>query len=388
MTTPYLITYRDVIDHLNHYVRGGAQDAEQTDLREAIQFAYRDFALGREWRYFLSEYRAQLEAAYTTGTVAYDHTGGAYERQLTLTGGSWPDWAAYGRVILGGIVYDVEQRQSYSVLTLTAANNPGADVASGATYTLYRSHYTLPSDFRSLTRPLAEQNDAYLRYVDPADWQYLEHVAPNTASSPIYWTLVGDPNFVGSMAIAVQPYLTTAQGIRFTYQRDPRPLRYSGYAASEYAGTISASLASTTVTGSGTAFTTGMIGSVLRLTSSGDYPSGLNGLNPFDEQKIITAVASATSLTIDTPTTAAYSAKKYVISDYIDLFPGYINCFYDLAAYRLAQLRNRSDLVLRRELYKASRLRAQAADAMLLRPVDGGARSTGEWSAPLGDDVA
>lgn len=387
MATPYLITYRDVIDHLNHYVRGGAQDAEQTDLREAIQFAYRDFALGREWNYFTSEYRVQLEAAYTTGTVAYDHTGGTYERQLTLTTGTWPTWSAFGRVVLAGVVYEVEDRKSASVITLTAANNPGADIASGTSYTIYRSHYTLPSDFRALYQPLAEQNDACLRYVDPSDWQYLEHVDQNTASYPIYWTITGDPNFVGSMALVTQPYVTAAQGIRFVYQRDPRPLRYSGYAANDYVGTVTASSGSTAITGTSTAFTVGMVGSVIRFTSGTDYPTGLNGLNPFDEQKIITAFSSTTGITVDSALDNSYTTKKYVISDYIDLFPGYINCFYDLAAYRLAQIRNRPDLALRRELYKSARLRAQAADSMLLRTV-GGARSAGAWDAPLGDDVA
>ena len=37
---------------------------------------------------------ATCSTAYLTGTVAYDHQGGTYDRLLTLTDGTWPAWAA------------------------------------------------------------------------------------------------------------------------------------------------------------------------------------------------------------------------------------------------------------------------------------------------------
>lgn len=72
---------------------------------------------------------------YSTGTVAYDHTGGANERQLTLSGGTWPTWAKLpGRVFINDDWYALNTRVSDTVVTLTSGDNPGSDIAAGASY--------------------------------------------------------------------------------------------------------------------------------------------------------------------------------------------------------------------------------------------------------------
>jgi hypothetical protein len=89
----------------------------------------------------------------------------------------------------------------------------------------------------------------------------------------------------------------------------------------EHAGTVTNTAASTTVTGTDTAFTEAMIGSVIRLSrNSNEEPTGSDGANPAAVERIITAVASATSLTVDEAIAAANTTGvKYVISDPIDV---------------------------------------------------------------------
>lgn len=68
---------------------------------------------------------------YSTGTVVYDHTGGANERQLTLTSGTWPTWAKLpGRIFINNDWYSLDTRVSDSIVTLRITDNPGSDVSS------------------------------------------------------------------------------------------------------------------------------------------------------------------------------------------------------------------------------------------------------------------
>lgn len=370
MASVTLLTYYDLISHLMNFTRGGGMDAEQSDYRDAIQHAFRDLVQGREWRYLFAEYRLALDAPYTTGTIAYDYTGGTYERMVTLTSGTWPTWAALGRITIAGITYDVEDRKSSTVITLTANNCPAADIAASTAYALYHNVYSLPIDFRSIYEPMSETSEGIMQYLEPDQWQHLELRDPSSSGSPIFWTIMGDPNFLGQMAIVVQPNASTAQGIRFLYQRELRPLRFTGYDAADYVGTVSGTVGGTTITGSATAFADRHVGSVIRFTQSTETgfngnPTGMSGLNPFTEQKIITARANATSISVDSPLEETYLAKKYTISDPLDLYPAMVNALLRGAEYQLSNLRNRDDVRLREVAYQKERLRAANADSML-----------------------
>lgn len=72
--------------------------------------------------------------SYSTGTITYDHTGGANERQVTLAGGTWPSWAkAPGRLFYNGAFYNLDARISDTILTLEGSGL-GGDVSSPANF--------------------------------------------------------------------------------------------------------------------------------------------------------------------------------------------------------------------------------------------------------------
>ena len=74
--------------------------------------------------------------SYSTGTFTYDHTGGANERQVTLTGGTWPAYAkSPARFFYSGAFYNVSSRISDSIITLSGSGI-GSDVASASDYYL------------------------------------------------------------------------------------------------------------------------------------------------------------------------------------------------------------------------------------------------------------
>tara|TARA_E500000331_G_scaffold356741_1_gene416026 strand:- start:6364 stop:9285 length:2922 start_codon:yes stop_codon:yes gene_type:complete len=68
--------------------------------------------------------KTELQGSYT---ITYDHTGGTYERMLTLSGATWPASAEHGYIFIGGTTYNVYRRISDTVLILDKEFNPGSD---------------------------------------------------------------------------------------------------------------------------------------------------------------------------------------------------------------------------------------------------------------------
>ena len=313
-----LYTYKDLIDHLVNYSGGVGHAATLPRIKFAVQQAYRNLVNYHEWKYLYRNLVILTNAPYDTGTVAYDHTGGTYERQLTLTTGTWPTWAEQGHVRIDGEFYEVESRKSSSVVTLRENSNPGQDVASGETYTLYQSRYTLPADFRKTYSGVLQSQAGPLRYVPPDQWHFDERYFHSQGTVQT-WTVMGSPNDPGRMSLYFAPYPGTATTIAFLYQRLSRPMKYDGTGSAESTGTISWSASGTAITGSGTSFTSAQIGSVIRAGSASVAPDGIEGANPYSEQGIILSVASGTSATLQSASTAAVSGVKFTISDPVDI---------------------------------------------------------------------
>ena len=213
-----------------------------------------------------------------------------------------------------------------SVLTLKA------DVTDG-TYILYRTVYALPSDFRNLDRPIDEENRGMGGYITPDQAMKMELISP-TEGSPFYWTILKDPDSNG-WALKVYGYPTTTQTIDFIYRRTPRAIRYSGHEAAARAGTISRT--GSAVTGSGTSFSSAMVGSILRVGDTTAVPGPLESMNPWVSESLITAYSSATSITAPSGTVA--SSTYYLVTDPIDVAPHMQQAVRSCAEYWLAKIR-------------------------------------------------
>jgi hypothetical protein len=137
-----MVTWKDLVDHTIDYLGATPSAEARRDGRRATLEALRDLASAGEWTYYYDRFRLDIVGPYLTGTLSYDHTGGAYERLLTLVGGTWPSWAALGSIVLDNIPYEVDRRIDDTRITLTENANPGAD-ATPAAWTLYRDTYPL-----------------------------------------------------------------------------------------------------------------------------------------------------------------------------------------------------------------------------------------------------
>ncbi|NBW22539.1 MAG: hypothetical protein EBR82_82795, partial [Caulobacteraceae bacterium] len=243
---------------------------------------------------------------------------------------------AHDRVRVGERVADVAS-WSMGILTTGPLHFPAGTVsANGSQATAYTTLYPLPADFRNLDEPSSEFHWWSGIYVTPDQAMKLERVS-NTSGPPYHWTIVKDPDSDG-WALKIFGYPTSEETIDFVYRRSPRPLRYSGHEASARVGTISRA-ASANVIGSGTQFSSDMVGSILRVGDTTNLPGPITSIIPYKSETRISRVVSGTTVVTDASSTIA-SSTKYLITDPIDVAPHMHNVIYSAAEYWLARIRN------------------------------------------------
>lgn len=332
-----LTTFADLIRHTINYMGKDASDSAAVDAREAVLDAYTDMAAVNAWNYYKRVFRLPTYAAYTTGTVVYDATGGAYERVLTLTGGVWPDWAAYGSVSIGDVSYQASERKSNTQLTLSRNANPGADVAS-TSYRLFRDIYTLPSDFLAVLEVSYPGYSECPAFISPQDFVRERARVTTGTGRPRLFTVMGDPNFFGSMGIGFWQYPDANYNVDITYTAKGRDLVISDYLE----GTVTTAQGSSSITGNGTAFTSDMEGSVIRVGRTGDPKvTGIEGLYPYAVERTILEVIDAVTLRVDSPADATSTEVGYIISDAVDVEPNAMLRFLKRNCEKQARLKIR-----------------------------------------------
>lgn len=359
MASGTFYTFWDGVQYLADTL--GVSVSDGTSLRQckrAILAAYRDVPSQHNWTYYNRDHRLDIEASYATGTIAYDHTGGAYERMLTLTSGTWPTNAAKGVVQIAGVNYQADAKKSSTRLTLKENSNPGADVASGTSYTWFRDRYTLPTDFREGSTIRNATTIYPMELVSPAEIQRCRN-SSETTGTPRKYAMVGDRDLKNRLAVVIYPPSSSDFAMDLSYTASPAPMRTPQYST----GTVTVS--GETVTGSSTtAWTSDMAGSVFRIGTASEVPDGREGDNPFVEERIIKSVFDANTLELESGLDNDYtSATKYRISDLVDVSDGaLLTYFLQYAEMELSRLKRDQDYQQRFIAIKAKKLDAMSQD--------------------------
>ena len=323
------MTYCDLVEGLIVSSYGGPQDAEQRDIRTAIHKAYSEVTTIRDWPYYHVHGRIITQAPYSTGTVT---SSGA---TVTLTGGTWPTWAATGAYLkIGEEICRVGSRTSTTVLVLAAPLLLKANVTAQP-FTLYKTVYALPSDFRNLDEPTDEYNWWAGLYLTPDEAMKLERVS-NSSGKPYHWTIIKDPDSSG-WAIKIIGYPTAVETIDFTYRRSARPIRWSGHEAAARFASLSRSSANT-VYSSGETFLPGMAGSILRLSATASSPGPIESMTPYEQEFLITAFLAESAIAVS-PDPSSVSGIAGTITDPIDVAPHMQQAVDSACDYWLARIR-------------------------------------------------
>lgn len=370
-----VFTFQDAIDSLmdTEGVSGGQSSRM---ARAAVMEAYRELPTLHDWAHFRRRGTIKTVAVQSTGTVTYTHS----TRTVTLTGATFPSTETHNyRIKFGGTSYPIESYGTSTTVILPETFNPGANVAS-TTYELFRPEYPVPVDFRQGGALIHLTNDAYtptwVPHVSLMQWLVLSDA---TWDGNNRYTIRSDSQ--GRMVFDFAPAPRTEIRYEFAYRAEPRPLQLFSGSAEHVTGTISTS--ATTVTGSGSGFKSSMVGCVIRFIDSATPPTGINGRppatdNPYSEQRWITEVASATSLTISEELEEAYTGKAYSIGAPIDIESTAMqNLFHRLVELKFAIKTRQTDkkIELRQAAYMDALRKAQEADYRL-GDIETGARDS------------
>lgn len=374
------LTYFDVVEHLITSSFGGPQDAEQRDIRTAVHRAYDELTQVRDWAFYTVHSRVVTQPSYSTGSI------GISSGVVTLTGGSFSTAgltaanAKYWTLRAGDRVYPIGTYASSTSLTVGPSFG-GFDVPAGSSYEIYRTIYPLPSDFRNMDEPSDEYNWWSGLYITPDEAMKLERVS-NSSGEPYHWTILKDPISSG-WALKIVGHPTGSETIDFTYRRSARPIRLSGHEANSRAGTITRE--STAVTGASSAFSSAMVGSIMRVGDTASVPGPSASLNPYVSESVIDSYTSATAITTQESGTVA-ATTKYLVTDPIDIAAHMNNAMYSAAEYWLARIRNQSvDKTF--SMYQRDLRLAMEMDQ--LAPLSGRSEQIwhdGGWKSPLKPD--
>lgn len=371
------LTYFDLVESLIVSSYGGPQDAEQRDIRTAVQRAYNEVTTVNEWSYYQTHGRIITQTPYSTGTVAFN----ASTNQLTLTGGTWPSWATYGSISIGRLKANVASIASSTVLILDSAVTFAATLPAGQSYVLYRTDYPLPSDFRNMDEPSNEFNWWSGLYLRPDEAMKLERVG-NRSGRPWHWTILKDPDGTGYV-LKLVGYPTSAETLDFTYRRYPRPMKRSGHEAisrivcTESTGTealVDAAIPD-------------FEGAILRLGTAADYPGSVESMTPYVEERLITQYIDETGLNVSPSLNVTSGANlKSIVTDPADVGRHMQIALHSCAEYWLTRIRGgKSDQAF--ATYQRDLRLAMEQDQ--LAPLSGRAREMwhdGGWRSPLRAD--
>lgn len=376
MSAPFLSTYEDVLIGLEDYVRGrSGAGVSQRMFRACVETSLRTIAHAHDWAAFKRSWQVVLDGAKTTGTVVYQASGDVYDYEVTLTGSTWPTWAAQGEILIAGVVCDVDERKSTTVLTLKYPRVPVSD-QSGVAYTLGRSRYPLPAEYMASWTPVEKSNRFLGRQTTMDEIHTLMRLRSLASGSSKAWSIGTAEDYYGSMALHVYPWPSSDTAFGMLLKFRPRTLVVTGKDTWNSAGTVSVTAAGTTVTGSSTAFSSVAEGSIIRFSASSSKPTDQGGSNPYVFQQSISSVTDATTLVIGSAAPSTLSAVGYVISDPVDvpahMFDAFMACCEAEAAYKTGMDYPQNA----RRHYEAKLKEAKRADNQFRQPAVAGARNS------------
>ena len=356
MASIQLTTWKDVLDHLLDWLGANPSAEALRDCRRASLAAQREVTTSNNWVYYYTRGRMVTVAPQNVGTAQYTNS----TRTVTLTGATWPSWALYGCVVLNNITYQVASVTDSTDLVLSVNSNPGADIPAGATYAIYRDTYPLPVDCRSIDCFKLVNLIWMLDYEHPSMWLQRQQIYRGQATPRLY-TMRGDPHYQGTMAASFFPAPDNIYTLDYIYQRRPRQLIFDNVSA----GTVSVTSLSTSVTGVGTNWDSRLVGSIFRTSQDGiNLPTNYAGTNPARYERVVAAVNSTTSLTLDASVDTSYSGVKYLISDPLDIEDGaMLTAVLRCAEWQLAQSRSKKDRELAMQEWNRALILAREADS-------------------------
>jgi hypothetical protein len=145
-------SYNSLVERVGHFlfgIRSGFSSDQTDDIEECIMDGLQDVYAAHPWSFFRPIQDISTTAPYATGTVTI--AAGV----VTLTGGTFPSWAADGLLKVADGYYSVASRDTATQITL---DDTSVTVATASSFELGRPEIPLPAAFDAIA------NDSDLTY--------------------------------------------------------------------------------------------------------------------------------------------------------------------------------------------------------------------------------
>ncbi len=142
----------DLLAYARVQIRNQSGAQSDITLQQIVNNAIGWVATAKFWNFYKTYGDFTLREPYSTGTIALTPNS----TTCTLTTGTWPTWAASGKLKIGGKVYRIASRTSGAVVVLATAWAEDAETA--ATYLIFQDEYALASDCLKFGQPFPGAN--------------------------------------------------------------------------------------------------------------------------------------------------------------------------------------------------------------------------------------
>jgi hypothetical protein len=146
VTSSSSILNSDLLAYARVQSRNSTGALSDAVLQQCVNSAIWWISTAKFWNFYKTYGDLTLREPYETGTLTLTIT----DATVTLAGGTWPTWAASGKLRIGSKVYRVASRTSNSDIELATAWSE--DTESGTAFTLFQDEYTLASDLLKFGR--------------------------------------------------------------------------------------------------------------------------------------------------------------------------------------------------------------------------------------------
>jgi len=154
------VNYSNLQRRVGHYlfgIRSGFSEDQENDINDCLHDGLRRVYAAHDWSFLHPVADVTTTAPYATGTITI--AAGV----VTLTGGTFPSWAASGVLQVNNRFYSVASRGSDTQITLDATS---ITIATASSYKLGRPEIQMDDAFDSVT------NDSDLSYYPSPDCWY------------------------------------------------------------------------------------------------------------------------------------------------------------------------------------------------------------------------
>jgi len=202
------VSFTNLQERVGHYlfgIRTGFSSDQQSDIGDCLNDGLRRLYAAHNWSFLRPLADVVTTAPYATGTVTI--ASGV----VTLTGGTFPSWAASGVLKVSNRYYSVASRGSNTQITL---DDTTVTVASAASFQLARPEIALDATFDSVSNdsdltyyPSAESWYPPVKWRHDATIRHLEGTNPEF-DRPVFYsvrTVTFDPTIGSRKVLALYP---------------------------------------------------------------------------------------------------------------------------------------------------------------------------------------